>query len=139
VTTRLARGEYRPRVLLRLLVRWVVLAVAFMITAWILDGLEVTGGFGAYLWVALIFGVVNAILGTIIRLLTLPFIVLTLGLLAIVINAVLLEIVDALTDHLTIDDFFWTAIWAAIILAVVSVLLEFVLSLILRPAAAARR
>ena len=136
MTTRIARRAYRPRVLLSLLVRWVVLAVAFMITAWLLDGLEVSGGFGAYLWVALIFGVVNAIIGTLLRLLTLPFILLTLGLLAIVINAVLLEIVDAITDHLTIDDFFWTAIWAAIILAVVSVLLEFVLALVFRPAAA---
>src|SRR5207344_2916684 len=103
----------------RLLIRWVVLACACAITSWLLSGLDVSGGFGSYLWVALIFGVVNALLGTIIRLFTLPLMLVTLGLFAILVNAVLLEIVDAITDHLTIDDFFWTAIWAAIILAVV--------------------
>lgn len=121
--------------LVRLLVQWAVLAAAFAITSWLLSGMEVSGGFGSYLWVSLLFGVVNAILGTIIRIVTLPLTLVTLGLFAIVINAALLEITDAITSHLTIDDFFWTAIWAAIILAVVSVLLEFVLSLLLRPAA----
>jgi putative membrane protein len=125
-------------VLVSLLIRWVVLALAFGITSWLLSGMDVSGGFGSYLWVALIFGVVNAILGTIIRIITLPLTLVTLGLFAIVINAALLEIVDAITDHLTIDDFFWTAIWAAIILAVVSVLLEFLLALVFRPAAARR-
>jgi putative membrane protein len=133
-----SRRAYRRRVLVRLLIRWVILALAFGITSWLLDGMDVSGGFWSYLWVALIFGVVNAILGTIIRIITLPLTLVTLGLFAIVINAALLEIVDAITDDLTIDDFFWTAIWAAIILAVVSVLLEFVLSLVLRPAAARR-
>ena len=38
----------------------------------------------------------------------------------------MLEITDALTSHLTIDEFFWTAIWAAIILAIVSVILDMV-------------
>jgi putative membrane protein len=125
-------------VIVRILVRWVLLAVAFAITSWLLSGMEVSGGFGSYLWVSLLFGVVNALLGTVIRILTLPFILLTLGLLSIVINAALLELTDALTSDLTIDDFFWTAIWAAVILAVVSVLLEFVLSLVLRTGAARR-
>jgi putative membrane protein len=119
-------------VLARLLVRWVVLAVAFMITAWLLPGFDVSGGFGTYLWIALLFGIVNAIVGTLLRILTLPLMFLTLGLFAIVVNAILLEIVDAITDRLTIDSFFWDSIAAAVILAVVSVLLEFVLALVLR-------
>jgi putative membrane protein len=125
-------------VLVRLLVRWVVLAVAFGITSWLLSGMEVSGGFGSYLWVSLLFGIVNAVVGTIVRLITLPLQLITLGLISIVINAAMLELTDAITDHLTIDDFFWTAIWAAIILAVVTVLLEFVLGLLLRPAAVRR-
>ena len=107
-----------------LLVRWVVLAVAFAITAWLLSGMSVSGGVGGYLWIAALFGVVNAILGTILRLLTLPLMIITLGLFSIVVNALMLELVDAISDHLTIDHFFWTTIWAAIILSIVSMILE---------------
>jgi putative membrane protein len=121
-------------VLMALLIRWVVLALAFAITSWLLSGMDVTGGVGGYLWVSLLFGVVNAVIGTILRIITLPLTILTLGLFAILVNAALLAITDGLSDHLEIDDFFWTTIWAAIILAVVAVLLEMVLRAILRPA-----
>jgi putative membrane protein len=111
-----------------LLIRLGITMVAFGITAWLLDGMEMSGGFFGYLWVALLFGIVNALLGTIIRLLTLPFILLTFGILAIFINAFLLEITDALTDNLTIDEFWWTTVWASIILAIVTVVLDFVVA-----------
>ena len=119
-----------------LLIRWVVLAVAFAVTAWLLSGMEISGGVWSYLWVSALFGIVNAIVGTIVRILTLPLLLLTLGLFSIVVNAAMLELTDALTSRLTIDEFFWTAIWAAIILALVSVVLEVVVGLILRRAAA---
>ena len=111
-----------------LLVRLGITMVAFGVTAWLLDGMDMSGGFFGYLWVALLFGIVNAILGTIIRLLTLPFILLTFGILAIFINAFLLEITDWLTDNLTIDEFWWTTVWASIILAIVTVVLDFVVA-----------
>jgi putative membrane protein len=119
-------------VLLTLLIRWVILAVAFGITSWLLSGMNVSGGIGAYLWVAALFGVVNAVLGTLLRLLTLPLMIITLGLFSIVVNALMLELVDAISDHLTIDHFFWTAIWAAIILSVVSVILHLILGAVSR-------
>jgi len=114
------------RVLRFLLLRWAVLTVAFAITAWLLTGVDVSGGFGAYLWVSLLFGIVNAVIGTILRIFTLPLIFLTLGLFSILINALLLQITDGLTSHFTIDEFWWTAIWAAIILSIVSVILEWI-------------
>ena len=107
----------------RFLIGWALLAVAFGITAWLLDGMEVSGGVWGYIWVSALFGIVNAILGTILRLITLPLILLTFGLLAVLINALMLQLTDALTDHLTIDEFWWTAIWAAIILSLVSFVL----------------
>lgn len=113
-----------PGVLAVLLVTWVVVAVAFGITSRLLPGMDVSGGFGSYLWVSALFGLVNAVVGTILRRLTLPFTLLTLGLFALIITAILLSITDALTDSLTIDEFFWTAIWAAIILSFVTVVLE---------------
>jgi len=113
-------------VLLTLLIRWVILAFAFAITSWLLSGMDVSGGFWAYLWIAALFGIVNAVLGTLLRLLTLPLMIVTLGLFSIIINAAMLELIDAISSHLTIDDFFWTAIWAAIILALSAVILELI-------------
>ena len=111
-----------------LLIRWAVYAVAFAVTAWLLDGMSVSGGFGTYLWLALLFGIIDAVVGTILKLLTLPLMVITLGLFALVINAFLLQILDWISSHFTIDHFFWTAIWGAIILAIVSVVLELFVS-----------
>jgi putative membrane protein len=111
-------------VLVRFLIGWALLAVAFGITSWLLDGMDVSGGIWGYIWVSALFGIVNAIIGTIIRLFTFPLILLTFGLFAVLVNALLLQITDALSSHLTIDEFWWTAIWAAIILAFVSVILS---------------
>jgi putative membrane protein len=115
------------------LIRWALLGVAFAVTAWLLDGMDVSGGFWAYVWVSALFGVINAILGTILRILTLPLTVLTLGLFSIVVNAIILEITDGLTSHLSIDEFFWTAILAAIIMSIVSVVLDLAVSVVVRP------
>jgi putative membrane protein len=116
-----------------LLVRWALLAAAFAITSWILTGMSISGGFWAYVWVSALFGVVNAIIGTILRIVTFPLTVLTLGLFSVIVNAILLNITDGLTSHLTIDQFWWTAIWAAIIMAIVSVVLDLALSVVWRP------
>lgn len=119
-----------------ILIRWILVAAAFAITAWLIDGMTITGGVVDYLWLALLFGVVNALIGTILRLLTLPLTILTLGLFSIVVNAAVLAITDSLSGTLSIDSFFWTAIWAALVLSVVSVLLELVMRPVARPQAA---
>jgi putative membrane protein len=111
----------------------VILAAVFLaLTKWdvqfahtdVLPGLRVDpnpngplGEFGTYLWIALIFGVVNAIVGPVLRLLSLPFVLLTLGLFLLVINAALLGLTAALTDRLTIDGI-GTAIIGGLILAI---------------------
>ena len=107
-----------------ILISWAVLAVAFALTTWILSGISVSGGFWGYVWVSALFGIVNAFLGTLLRILTFPLILLTLGLFSVIVNALLLELTDALTDNLTIDSFLWSAIWAAIVLAIVSLILD---------------
>jgi putative membrane protein len=91
--------------IIRLAIRLVVLAVIIGLVAHIVPGIHVHGGFVWLLWVALIFSVVNLILGPIFRLLGLPLIALTLGLFLIVINAALLAITAALTTHLTVASF----------------------------------
>ena len=116
------------RMLVFLLIRWAVLAAAFAITAWILSGVDVSGGFWGYVWVSALFGIVNVLIGTVLRILTLPLTLLTLGLFSILVNAFLLQIVDGISDNFTIDEFWWTAIWAAIILSIVSVILDMIVS-----------
>ena len=78
----------------------------------------------AYLFIGLIFGVVNALVRPIVSLLSLPITILTLGLFTIVINAAMLYLTSWLSSytpvHFTIDSFFWTAVLAAIIITVVS-------------------
>ena len=112
-------------------ISWAILAAAFALTSWILSGMEVSGGLWGYLWVSLLFGIVNAIIGTLLRILTFPLTAVTLGLFAIVVNAILLNITDGLSDSLTIDHFWWTAIWAAIIMAVVQVVLHLIVGAVI--------
>ena len=119
-----------------ILIRWIVVAAAFAVTAWLLDGVTITGGVAEYLWLALLFGIVNVLIGTILRILTLPLTILTLGLFSIVVNAIVLVITDSLSGSLDIDSFFWTAIWAAIVLSIVSLVLELLASPLARPRSA---
>ena len=90
----------------------------------VLPGLDIVpnpdgplGEYGTYLWIGLIFGVVNAIVGPVLRLLSLPFVLITLGLFLLVINAALLGLTAAITDRLTIDGF-GTAVLGGLILAI---------------------
>lgn len=118
---------------MRALLAWLLSAFGFAITAWLLPGMEVNGGFFAYLWVSLLFGLVNAVVGTILRILAIPFVVITLGLVLILVNACVLGVTDWLTSHLDIDKFFWTTIWAAIILSIVAVILDLIAAVLIRP------
>ena len=119
--------------LVALLIRWGLLALAFAITAWLLTGMDISGGFWGYVWVSALFGIINAIIGTFLRIITFPLTVLTLGLFAIVVNAIVLNLTDRWSDSLTIDECWWTAIWGAIIMAIVSVILDLLLSVVTRP------
>jgi putative membrane protein len=108
-----------------ILIRWLIIALAFAFTAWLLGGVDVSGGVWGYVWVSALFGIINVILGSILRLISLPLTILTLGLFLIVINAILLEVTDAITGDLTINSFFWDAIWASIIMSIATVILEY--------------
>jgi len=89
----------------RLLLRLVLLAAIIGLVAWLVPGIDVNGGFGWLLWIALLWSVINAFVGPILRLLSLPLIVFTLGLFLIVINAALVAITAWLSDHLDVDSF----------------------------------
>ena len=83
------------------------------------------------LFVALVFGVINAFIKPIVKLFSLPFIVLTLGLFTFIVNAFMLQITEWICDWLdlafTIDEFFWDAVLAAVMITFVSWVLNLVL------------
>jgi putative membrane protein len=113
------------------LLRAALTGFALWVVTLVVPGLSFVGGdttlqkIGIIFVVAVIFGLVNAILKPIVQILSIPLYILTLGLIHIVINALMLWITAWVTRNTThwglaIDDFWWTAIWAAIVLSVVS-------------------
>lgn len=105
-----------------LLIRWVALAAAVWVSAYFISGITVDGGVGSYFWIALVFGLINAVLGTIIRLFTLPLMILTLGLFSLIINTGMLLLTANLTDALQVDGF-WSAFLGALIISIISSIL----------------
>ena len=104
---------------MKLLLRWAALAISFWVATALIPGIDVKGGFTTYFWVALLFGLLNATLGSLLRLLTFPAVVLSLGLFLVVVNASMLMLVARWSDKLDVDTF-WTAIFAALIISVIT-------------------
>ena len=113
------------------LLRAAVTGLALWIVTLVVSGIDFVGGdttlqrVGIILAVAVIFGLVNAIIKPVVQIISIPLYILTLGLFHIVINALMLWITSWITEHTThwglyISDFWWTAIWAAIVLSIVS-------------------
>jgi putative membrane protein len=119
------------RLLLSLVVN--VLAVGF--ATWLLDGITLDGGSDSDQLVRLvvvgaIFGLVNWIVRPLVRFVALPFIVLTLGLLLIVINALMLMLTSSIAGALDLGwhvDGFWTAVLGSIVISVAAMVLDLVL------------
>lgn len=111
---------------MKLLIRWGALATSFWVSTALVTGIHIDGGLKTYLWVALLFGLINALLGSLIRLLTLPITFLSFGMFLVVINAAMLQLTARWSDKLTIDNF-WSAIFASVIISVVTSLLGKVL------------
>ena len=109
--------------------------VALWVVTMLVPGISIVGGdsslqrVGIIFIVAVVFGLVNAIIKPIVQFISIPLYILTLGLIHIVINAWMLWITSWITENTThwglqIDEFWWTAIWAAIVLSIVSCLLS---------------
>jgi putative membrane protein len=71
------------------------------------------------LWVALLFGLLNATLGSFLKLLTLPAVILTLGLFLVVVNAAMLMLVSRWSEKLDVNNF-WSAVFAALVISLVT-------------------
>ena len=110
-----------------LIIRLIAGALAFWAATSLLSGVSVNGGPWSYLWVALLFGLINGILGSIVKLLTLPEILITLGLFSLVINAAMLMLTARWSDRLDVVDF-WSALWAAVIISLTTTILTKIFS-----------
>jgi putative membrane protein len=129
----------------RFLVRLLINAVALWLTTLIVVGVHVipySSGVLAllltYLFVALVFGIVNGVIGNLIRIVAFPLYILTLGLLALIVNALLLLLVawlSSLAGFGLVVDSFWSGFWGAIVLWLIS----WLIGIILRPLLAPRR
>jgi len=115
-----------------LLIVWACLAAAFAITEVLVPSVEIDGGVLGLIGVSAVFGLVNAIIGPILRLLSMPLMLITFGLFALVINAVLLFITAGLADALDVGGFFSTVV-AAVLISVISATLGWVVFRVTTP------
>jgi len=114
----------------RFLIRWIVNAVALYAAIALLDGRGVepqSTNWLSFIWLALIFGLVNALLRPLLTILTCPLIILTLGLGTLLINTLLFYLAGLIGTRFgvgfTVDNF-WAAFFGALIVTVISVILN---------------
>jgi len=106
------------------IIRILINAIAVVVMAQVLPGIQVTNEFVPLLIVALVLTIVNATLKPILLLLSCPLVLLTLGLFILVVNAFALQIAAYFSGDNFIIDGFWPAFWGGIIMAVINMVLE---------------
>ena len=110
------------------LVRLLVNAAALWVATRLVSGVSYDGGVLPFLGVALIFGIINATLRPLTKILTFPLIIVTLGIFALVVNGLMLWLTSALSSALGLGfhvDGFWPAFFGALVVSVVSLILSF--------------
>ena len=108
-------------------IRLLVNAAALWVATQIVPGVSFSGGALPLLGVALVFGVVNALIRPVAKLLTFPLIILTLGVFALVINGLMLWLTSSLSSALGLGfhvSGFWAAFWGALVVSFVSTILS---------------
>ncbi len=116
-------------------IQTVINGIALWVAAWAVPGItfgtspSTTKVVLTVLGVALIFGLVNALLRPLARIVSLPLIILTLGLFIFIVNALMLQLTSWLAGQFnlafTVDRFFWDAVWGSLIITFVSMVLGF--------------
>lgn len=101
-----------------ILIRWLILTAAILLTAYLLEGIEVRG-FSSAFFAAAILGVLNAFFRPVLIILTLPLNILSLGLFTFVINAVLLKMASGVISGFEVRGF-WAALFGSLLISVVS-------------------
>ena len=107
--------------------RWAINAIALYVAVQFVAGINFEGSWTGLLWLALIIGLLNALVRPVLKLLTFPLIILTLGLFTVVINTIVLMLTSSIGQAfnlgLTVDGF-WPALLGSIVISLVSVVLS---------------
>ena len=113
----------------KFIIRWVINAVALFAAVWIVPGIDYLGDWTGILWLALIIGLLNSLVRPLLKFLTCPLIILTLGLFTIVINTVMLLLTRTIGQSLGIGlsvDGFGSALLGSLIMSVVSIVMSLI-------------
>lgn len=108
-----------------IIIKILISAVAVFVTAYVLKGVTVKS-FGNAILVAIVLGIINAIVRPVFVFLTIPVTILTLGLFLLVINALLIMLVDAILSGFKVKNFWWALLFS-IILSIVNGILTWIL------------
>jgi putative membrane protein len=109
------------------LVRLIVNAAALWVATQLVPGVSYDGGALPLFGVALVFGVINALLRPIAKILTFPLIIVTLGIFSLVINGLMLWLTSSLSSALGLGfhvSGFWAAFWGGVVVSIVSTILS---------------
>ena len=109
------------------LARLLVNAAALWVATRVVPGVTFAGGWLPFLAVAIVFGVVNAFIRPVAKILTFPLIIVTLGIFALVVNGLMLWLTSSLSEALGLDfhvSGFWAAFWGALVVSIVSTILS---------------
>lgn len=116
----------------KFILRFLINAIALYLAIYLLPGLELLSGTASIIWLALIFGIVNALFRPLLKFLTCPLIILTLGLFTLVINTFLFWLTSVIGQSFGIalvisDPVWWNAFLGGLVVSVVSVLMTMIL------------
>lgn len=110
------------------LIRVIINAIAIYITAWLLPGITVVNNeLGTLLLLGLIFGLVNAFIRPLVKFLTCPLVILTMGLFVFVINGCMLSLAASVSGERLMVENFWWAMLGGVLMAAVGMVLEYVM------------
>jgi len=105
------------------LIRIIGNSLALYAASWFVAGFTFTGGIKEYAIAGVVLGLLNMLVKPVLKLISMPVIILTLGLFALVINALLLWVVDYIFDFITIQDIYALA-WATIVVSITNVIIS---------------
>ncbi len=106
--------------MIRLIVHWILSAFALLIVTYIVPGIYLRG-FGTALIAVIIIGLINATLGLLLKVITFPLTILTLGIFWLVINALMLEVASVLVPGFVVTSFL-SAFVGAIVLSLINMI-----------------
>jgi putative membrane protein len=115
----------------KFILRWVINAIGLYLAILILPGIDLTSGLVSIIWLALIFGVINAFFAPVLKFLTCPLILLTLGLFTLVINTFLFWLTSVIGQSFGLDlvianPVWWNAFLGGLVVSIVSVVMTLI-------------